>query len=81
MSTITVRHVSPELRDALKEKAKQSGRSVQQVALEALHEKVDRKSAEEWLRETREIARKYGTKLGPDEILRAVHEERGDSHP
>ncbi|MBK9344410.1 MAG: hypothetical protein IPN07_15580 [Dehalococcoidia bacterium] len=81
MTTITIRNVSPELRGALKEKAKRSGRSMQQIALEALQEKVERKSPEEWLREARETARQHGTKLGPEEILRAVNEERGDPYP
>jgi len=81
MSSITIRNVPPELRVALKAKAKSSGRSLQQVALEALVDKAERKDPDEWLRDARATARKFGSTLGSHEIVRAIHEERGDPYP
>jgi plasmid stability protein len=78
VDTITVRNVPPDVRQALKEKARRSGRSLQDVALEALQEKVQRKTAEEWLEEADEHVRRHGTRLGAQEIVTALHEERGD---
>lgn len=78
MDTLTVRHVSPRIREALKAKARLSGRSLQEVALEALEEKALRKSPEEWLAEVRERVERSGTGLGSDEVVRMLREERGD---
>jgi len=79
VSTITVRNISPELRIALKEKAKRSGRSLQQIVLEALIEKVERKSPEEWLCDADATAREYGIAIDRDEVVRTVREMRGDT--
>jgi len=81
MSTITVRNVSPELRVALKEKAKRSGRSLQQIALEALVEKAERLTPGEWLAQVDRNVARFGIEIEPDEIVRAIHEERGDPYP
>ena len=77
MSTITVRNVSPELLGALKAKAKQTGRSLQQVALEALVEKVERKTPEEWLADVDATARKHGIAFDRDDVVKTVREMRG----
>lgn len=81
MDTITVRNVPPALHQALKEKARRAGCSLQEIALKALEEKVDRLTPDEWLARARENARKYGIQVDAEEIVRAIHEERGDPYP
>lgn len=49
---------------------------MQQVALEALEEKVVRPDPEEWLRVVRDTARKHGTQIGSEAIVSAVREGR-----
>jgi|GEM_PF-1111604 len=78
MTTITVRNVSPELRDALKAKARRSGRSLQQLALEALTEKARRMDPEEWLAAVEANVSEYGIEVDRDDILRHLREMRGD---
>lgn len=81
MDTITVRNVPPALHEALKEKARRTGCSLQEIALKALEEKVERLTPDEWLHLARENARQYGVRMEPEDIVRAVREERGDPYP
>ena len=80
VSTITIRNVPPELRGALKAKAKRSGRSLQQVALEALVEKAERETHDEWLAEVDALAHEHGIAIDRDEIIQTVREMRVDVH-
>lgn len=81
MDTITVRNVPPALHEALKEKARRAGCSLQEIALKALEEKVERLTPDEWLARVRENVKQYGIVVDADDVVRMIHEERGDPYP
>lgn len=75
MTSITIRNVPDETRDALAARAKASGRSLQEYLVKELEELVSRPSQAELFARIRANVKSY-PRLGPVDVVAMLDEDR-----
>ena len=73
---LTIRNVPESVRDRLAARAAGSRRSMQEYLLGELERLAATPTTEEWLEEVRERKQAYQVRLGAEEIVAAVDEDR-----
>ena len=73
---ITIRNVPDEVRNTLSERAAREHKSMQEYLREQLVKMADKPTIEEWVDQVQARVKASGTRIGRDEIVRIIREDR-----